>query len=60
MHVTCSGEGIFFPINDELAIDTMPREAGSNGVTDDGVIVHGPRSSNPRTSPCTCLRVTSS
>ena len=41
MHVTCSGEGVFFPIDDELAIDTMPGGAGSDGVTDEGVVVHG-------------------
>jgi len=41
MHVTCSGEGVFFPVNQELAIDTVPGRAGSDGVTDDGVVVHG-------------------
>ena len=60
MHVTCSGEGVSFPIDDELAIDTVQGGARSDEVTDDGVIVRGPRSSNPRTSPCTCRRVTSS
>ena len=42
MHVTCSGEGVFFPVDDELAIDTMQGKAGSDGVTDGGVVVHGP------------------
>ena len=42
MHVTCSGEGVFFPIDDRLAIDTMQGGAGSDGVTDEGVVVHGP------------------
>ena len=41
MHVTCSGEGVFFPVDHELAIDTMPGTAGSDGVTDQGVVVHG-------------------
>ncbi len=42
MHVMCSGEGVFFPIDDELAIDTVQGGAGSGGVTDHGVVVHGP------------------
>jgi len=46
MHVTCSGEGVFFPVDEELAIDTMPG-AGSDGVTDGGVVVHGPRLVQP-------------
>ncbi|MYC85684.1 MAG: DUF3830 family protein [Acidimicrobiia bacterium] len=47
MHVTCSGEGVFFPVDKELAIDTMPGRAGSDGVTDGGVVVHGPRLVQP-------------
>ena len=42
MHVTCSGEGVFFPIDDRLAVDTVQGGAGSDGVTDHGVVVHGP------------------
>lgn len=47
MHVTCSGEGVFFPVDDELVIDTMQGGAGSDGVTDGGVVVHGPRLVQP-------------
>jgi len=42
MHVTCSGEGVFFPVDEELSIDTMPGKAGSDGVTDGGVVVPRP------------------
>lgn len=41
MHFTCSGEGVFFPVNDALAIDTVRGGAGSDGVMDNGVAVHG-------------------
>ena len=40
-------KGSSSPFDEELAIDTMPGGAGSDGVTDGGVVVHGPRLVQP-------------
>lgn len=40
MHVTCSGEGVFFAVDADLAIDVR-HGFGTDGLTDTGVVVQG-------------------
>ncbi len=51
MHVTHSGEGVFFPIDADLDIDVAVGR-GSDGINDRGQVVQGSRLIRPENESC--------